>query len=212
MLYTSTLALTGVEFVVDGEKIDPESLTFDEQADLRAIVRDLSGDPTTMPLEAEWLDFLPALATVARRRKVPDMKATMQLDLTTWDVVRRLVDEKAPDAVRVSINDADPVGLDDLTFTELRQVRDLARQSAGDPTVTVTRLLFSGPSAAPMDLIPALAFVAGRRTEPDIELAAVRRLTLTEVLHEPEPEADPQVPAPKRGAGKPAKATGKRSG
>jgi hypothetical protein len=85
--------------------------------------------------------------------------------------------------------------VDDLTFAEQLALRDLCRQTAGDPEAQP--LLCTLP-----EFLPALVTVVKRRTTPDFPLERALELKLDDVLKAPaeQPavaeldEADPQSP------------------
>lgn len=73
--------------VIDGVVHTLDDLTFREQHALRNAVRELSGDATQLPGDAAFMDFLPALAYVIKRRTEPAYTLDQALDLVESDVL-----------------------------------------------------------------------------------------------------------------------------
>ena len=63
---------TQYDFVIDGQAVEMDDLTFQEQQEYRALVRESSGDPELNPRFAEPMDRFPALVFLLRRRANPD--------------------------------------------------------------------------------------------------------------------------------------------
>jgi hypothetical protein len=73
---------------IDGKEYSADDLTFGEQREFRAMVRELSEDPTITLGEAQLMDFLPALVWVIVKRDKPDFSIEDALEQKYADVFK----------------------------------------------------------------------------------------------------------------------------
>lgn len=86
-----------MEIVVDGEVLDSDALSFREQREVRALVRnELIGDPDADLDDMALVDFLPALIYVYKKRDDPSYTLDQALDLRMSDVMRPVEKGKRP--------------------------------------------------------------------------------------------------------------------
>jgi hypothetical protein len=71
---------------VDGKVFDPEDMTFREQQQMRALVKDMVGDPEVDFDTLTLAELLPAMVTVFMRRDDPAYELDAALDLKMRDV------------------------------------------------------------------------------------------------------------------------------
>jgi hypothetical protein len=78
------------EVHVDGEAVDMDDFTFEEQDDYRALVRESAGNPDLAVVLAENMDRWPAMVTVVKRRTNSDFTLADAKSLKTNDILRPL--------------------------------------------------------------------------------------------------------------------------
>jgi hypothetical protein len=72
---------------IDGKHYSPEDLTFREQREMRRIYRELIENPTADLDEAAFMDLLPALTVVLKRREDSSYTVEQALDIKAKDLL-----------------------------------------------------------------------------------------------------------------------------
>jgi hypothetical protein len=82
---------------IDGKHYSPEDLTFREQREMRKVYREIMEDPAADIDDAAFMDLLPAMTVVLKRRDDPEYTVEQALDIKAKDL---LPPEEAPPTKR----------------------------------------------------------------------------------------------------------------